>query len=174
MNERITTIQVAAGRWAVIEDSLPIGTIGTDIQGGRATRRTVWIVLDAGQGVDVAAVRGVPYLHPAGAVQAVLDAREAHDRARHVQGLANLERRILDFERAYWAVAVEDRLARAAVLFGLDRGRYLVLVTAMVTSTNPAYREYAPDVIERLAKLAGQQPVRRGEPRHLAPARPAS
>lgn len=162
VNESVTTVQVGDGRWVVLENALPVGTIGTDVQRGRGrTPRTVWVVFDAGQGVPVDTVRGVPYVNPAGAVQAVLEAREAHERAQHVPGLTDQQRRVLDFEAAHWAVTADARLARAERLFGLDRARYLALVADLVDS--PPCREYAPHVVDRLAHLLATQPRHRAD-----------
>jgi hypothetical protein len=169
MGEVTVTRAARDCHWTVIRDGLPIGTIRSTIRrNADNTLKTAWCVVDAGPAVEVSdEIQRSGWDSPTGPVDTILDLHAAHERlqAAPPEGMTEREREILEHERIFAFWSYHRRIAEAQRRFGLSEWRYLQLLNAMLDSTDPVYRAYAPDVITRLERLRSYQ-LRRGGGSH--------
>jgi hypothetical protein len=149
-----------AGRYAVLEDRVRIGTLIRVSVPTRRGRIRGWKVTDAGSAVDRESIPTGYTRDPARAVQAILDVREAAAR-QTPEGLTERERAILDFERDHAFVRPTARIATAMIRFNIGEWRYLQVLNDMINAgPDSPYRRYAPDIIERLERQRDRQMLR--------------
>jgi hypothetical protein len=147
------------GRFALLHRGERIGTLTHVLIPTGRGRIPGWRIVDAGPGVDTTTLPD-HYIRNAGlAAQAILDAR-ANAQAQADGGLTTLERAILDFETDHAFAPDAARIAAAEIRFHLSEWRYLQLLNRMVTSPDSRYRDYAPEVIQRLERKRAEQMLR--------------